>query len=121
MRGRFGDLVTAMITPFDQQGRQGRIDLDGAQRLASWLVDHGSDGLVVTGTTGEAPTLSDAERISLWRGVVEAVSGRASVIAGTGTNDTAHSVELTRQAAATGAAGVLVVGFELGDEAANPI
>ncbi len=76
--------------------------------LARWLADHGNDGLVVAGTTGEAPTLSDAEKLDLWRAVSEAVT--IPVIAGTGTNNTAETVELTRRATDTGVAGVLVVG-----------
>ena len=105
MRGRFGDLITAMVTPFGDDG----VDLAGARRLAAWLVDHGSDGLVVTGSTGESPTLSDAEKAALWGAVVEEVGDRASVIAGSGTYDTAHSVELTRQAEAAGCHAALVV------------
>jgi 4-hydroxy-tetrahydrodipicolinate synthase len=93
-----------MATPFDSEGR---LDLDGAVNLARHLVDHGSDGLVVTGTTGEGPTLSDSERTELWAAVAQSVS--VPVIAGSGTNDTAHSVELTRVATSVGAAGVLAV------------
>lgn len=104
MGGRFGSVVTAMVTPFDDAGR---LDLDGAVRLARWLVDHGSDGLVVTGTTGEVPTLADGEKLDLWRAVASAVT--VPVIAGTGTNDTRHTVELTRQATGSGVAGVLIV------------
>src|SRR5438874_7405226 len=102
--GRFGAVLTAMATPFDDDGR---LDVDGAVRLARWLTEHGNDGLVVAGTTGEGPVLSDDERLELWRAVAEAVS--VPVVAGTGTNDTAHSVELTRRAAGTGIAGTLVV------------
>ena len=102
--GRFGAVVTAMVTPFDGDGR---VDLDGATALARHLADHGSDALVVTGTTGEGPTLTDAERIDLWSAVSGAVT--VPVIAGSGTNDTAHSVELTRAATAAGAAGILAV------------
>lgn len=105
MRGRFGDVITAMVTPFGPDG----VDLAGARRLAGWLVDHGSDGLVVTGSTGEAWTLSDTEKVALWRAVVEEVGDRASVVAGTGTYDTAHTVELTRRAAEAGCDGALVV------------
>lgn len=101
---RFGEVITAMVTPFDDAGR---LDADAAAVLARWLADHGTDGLVVAGTTGEGPVLTDAEKLELWRTVAEAVT--IPVVAGTGTNDTAHSVELTRQAASTGAAGVLVV------------
>jgi len=102
--GRFGGVVTAMATPFDGEGR---LDLDGAARLARWLVDHGSDGLVVAGTTGEAPTLTDAEKRDLWRAVTEAVT--VPVVAGSGSNDTAHSVEMTKAAAEAGVAGILAV------------
>jgi len=101
---RFGALVTAMVTPFDDRGT---LDLDAAATLARWLVDHGSEGLVVGGTTGEGPVLSDAERADLWRAVAEAVT--VPVIAGSGTNDTAHSVRLTAAAEAAGADAVLIV------------
>jgi len=103
--GRFGTVLSAMITPFDANGA---LDLDMAQRVARWLVEHGNDGLVVAGTTGESPTLTDAERLDLIKAVAEAVT--VPVVAGTGTNDTPHSVGLTTQAAALGAAGVLIVG-----------
>jgi len=101
---RFGRVLTAMVTPFAEDGS---LDLDGAARLARWLVNEGNDGLVVAGTTGEASVLSDSERLSLVAAVGEAVA--VPVIAGTATNDTAHSVQLTREAAALGAAGILVV------------
>lgn len=101
---RFGRVVTAMVTPFDASGA---LDLDGARRLARWLQDHGNDGLVIAGTTGEAPVLTDDERLSLFAAVIEAVT--IPVIAGTGTNDTLHSVHMTKEATALGAAGVLVV------------
>ena len=101
---RFGAVVTAMVTPFDDEGA---LDLDGAAALARWLADHGSDGLVVAGTTGEGSVLTDDEKLDLWRAVAEAVT--VPVVAGTGSNDTAHSVELTRRAAGCGAAGVLAV------------
>ena len=102
--GRFGAVICAMATPFDADGR---LDLDGAATLARWLVDHGNDGLVVAGTTGESPVLSDAEKRDLWRAVRDAVT--VPVIAGTSTADTAHSVELTRTAAGIGVAGILAV------------
>jgi 4-hydroxy-tetrahydrodipicolinate synthase len=101
---RFGSVLTAMVTPFDDDLG---LDLDGAATLARWLVDHGNDGLVVAGTTGEGATLSDAEKLDLWRAVSEAVT--VPVVAGTGTYDTRHTVELTSRAAEVGAAGVLVV------------
>jgi 4-hydroxy-tetrahydrodipicolinate synthase len=101
---RFGRVLTAMVTPF---GEDGSLDLDVAQQLARYLQDHGNDGLVIAGTTGEAPVLTDDERLSLFAAVIEAVS--IPVVAGTGTNDTRHSVHLTKEAAALGAAGVLAV------------
>jgi 4-hydroxy-tetrahydrodipicolinate synthase len=102
---RFGRVLTAMVTPFDADGR---LDLDAARTLARWLEEHGNEGLVVAGTTGEAPVLSDDEKLSLWAAVVEAVT--IPVVAGTGTNDTVHSVHLTREASALGVAGILAVG-----------
>ncbi|MEV4874322.1 4-hydroxy-tetrahydrodipicolinate synthase [Streptomyces syringium] len=102
----FGRVLTAMVTPFTPEGD---LDLDGAQRLATHLVDAGNDGLVVNGTTGESPTTSDAEKAQLVRAVVEAVGDRAHVVAGAGTNDTAHSIELARSAEQAGAHGLLVV------------
>lgn len=101
---RFGRVLTAMVTPFDDNGT---LDLDVARRLARHLQDNGNDGLVIAGTTGEAPVLTDDERLSLFAAVIEAVT--IPVIAGTGTNDTAHSVHLTTEAEALGAAGVLAV------------
>jgi 4-hydroxy-tetrahydrodipicolinate synthase len=102
--GRFGAVVTAMATPF---GPDGLLDLDGAARLARYLVEHSSEALVVAGTTGEGVTLSDGEKADLWRAVAEAVT--VPVIAGSGTNDTHHSVALTRLGAQAGAAGILAV------------
>ncbi len=101
---QFGRVLSAMITPFDDQGH---LDLDVAVTLARYLQSTGHDGLVLAGTTGEAPTLSDDERLSLFAAVIEAVT--IPVIAGTGTNDTRHSVHLTKQAQQLGAAGVLAV------------
>lgn len=103
-RPRFGTLLTAMVTPFDEEGA---LDLDAAGRLAAWLVDHGSDGLVVAGTTGEGPTLTDDEKLDLFRCVKEAV--RVPVVAGAGNNDTAHSIEAARRATDVGVDGLLVV------------
>jgi 4-hydroxy-tetrahydrodipicolinate synthase len=97
-------VLTAMVTPFD---REGRLDIDAARRLARWLAGRGNDGLVVGATTGEATVLSDQEKRDLVRAVSEAVT--IPVIAGTGTNDTAHSIALTREAKSLGAAGVLLV------------
>ena len=102
----FGAVLTAMVTPFDADGA---LDLDAAQRLAVHLVDSGHDGLVVSGTTGESPTTTDAEKEALVRAVSEAVGDRAHVVAGVGTNDTRHSVELAQHAAKAGAGGLLVV------------
>jgi 4-hydroxy-tetrahydrodipicolinate synthase len=99
---RFGRLMTAMVTPMASDGA---IDLDAAQRLARFLVEEGNDGLVVCGTTGEAPTLSDDEKLAMFAAVVEAVD--VPVIAGTVGSDTAHSVHLTQQAAKLGVTGVL--------------
>ncbi|MEN9822035.1 MAG: dihydrodipicolinate synthase [Actinomycetota bacterium] len=101
---RFGRVLSAMITPFRADGS---LDLDESRRLARHLQSEGHDGLVIAGTTGEAPVLTDDERLSLFAAVIEAVT--IPVIAGTGTNDTAHSVHLTVEAAALGAAGVLAV------------
>ncbi len=102
----FGRVLTAMVTPFTANGA---LDLDGAQRLAAHLVDAGNDGLVVNGTTGESPTTSDAEKRDLVRAVIEAVGDRAHVVAGVGTNDTHHSIELAKEAAQAGAHGLLTV------------
>lgn len=104
--GQFGRMLTAMATPFDDELR---LDLDGAQRLAAHLADHGSDGVLVNGTTGESPTLGHDESLDLLRAVVEAVGDRVSVLAGTGKNDTAASVQATREAERIGADGVVVV------------
>jgi 4-hydroxy-tetrahydrodipicolinate synthase len=101
-----GEVLTAMVTPF---GEDGSVDLDRFRELCLHLVGNGSDGLVVAGTTGESPTLSDDERFSLFETAVEAVGGRASVIAGTGTYSTAHSVHLTERAHELGVDGYLVV------------
>ena len=103
---RFGRVVTAMVTPFTDDLT---LDVDRAQELAGWLVDHGSDGLVVTGSTGESATLTDEEKVTMWRAVAEAVGERATVIAGTGTYDTAHSIHLSEEAEKAGADGLLIV------------
>ncbi|MGY0019127.1 4-hydroxy-tetrahydrodipicolinate synthase [Streptomyces sp. cg35] len=102
----FGRVLTAMVTPF---AADGALDLDGAQRLAAHLVDAGNDGLIVNGTTGESPTTGNAEKADLVRAVVEAVGDRAHVVAGVGTNDTRHSIELARDAQQAGAHGLLTV------------
>jgi len=103
---RLGTVLTAMATPFTPDGS---LDTDAAARLATRLVDSGCDGLVISGTTGESPTTTDAEKSLLLRVVVEAVGDRARIIAGVGTYDTAHSVHLAKAAAADGAHGLLVV------------
>jgi len=102
----FGRVLTAMVTPFTAEGD---VDLDAVQRLATYLVDHGNDGIVVSGTTGESPTTTTEEDGRTLAAVIEAVGGRASVVAGVGTNDTRHSVELAEQAKKAGADGLLVV------------
>ncbi|MFB9074210.1 4-hydroxy-tetrahydrodipicolinate synthase [Citricoccus parietis] len=102
----FGTVVPAMVTPFTADGG---LDLDSAQRLANHLVDEGADGLVITGTTGETSTLLDEENVAMFEAVVEAVGDRAKVIAGTGMNDTGHSVHLSQLAAKTGVDGLLLV------------
>jgi 4-hydroxy-tetrahydrodipicolinate synthase len=105
-RAPFGRVLTAMVTPMTTDGS---IDTDAVATLATHLVDRGSDGLVVSGTTGESPTTSDEEKERVIRAVVEAVGDRAHIVAGVGTYDTAHTVELARQAEKAGAAGLLVV------------
>lgn len=104
MSGRFGRIVPAMITPFADDGS---LDVDGAVKLAKWLIDQGCDGLVVTGTTGEGPTITDEEDWELWRAITEAVS--VPVVIGSGTNDTRHSVEQSQMAKECGADGLLIV------------
>lgn len=102
----FGRVLTAMVTPMTNGGE---VDYHGAAELAAYLVDHGSEGLVISGTTGESATTTDAEKESLLRAVAEAVGDRAQVLAGVGTNDTAHSAELAREAEKAGATGLLAV------------
>jgi len=101
-----GEILTAIVTPFKADGA---VDLDRFRELATFLVDNGSDGLVVTGTTGESPTLTDEERFMLYAAALEEVGDRATVIAGTGTYSTAHSVHLTERAHELGADGFLIV------------
>jgi 4-hydroxy-tetrahydrodipicolinate synthase len=101
-----GEVLTAIVTPFHQDGS---VDVDSFRRLAAHLVDNGSDGLVVAGTTGEAPTLTDEEKLELFAAAVDAVGGRATVVANTGTYDTAHSVHLTGEAHDLGVDGILAV------------
>lgn len=102
----FGRVLTAMVTPFKPDGS---VDLDGVARVATHLVDNGNDGVVVSGTTGEAPTTSVAEDGEILRAVLDAVGDRATVVAGVGTNHTEHSVELIEQAQKAGADGALLV------------
>ena len=103
----FGRLITAMVTPFDVTGA---LDLDAAAALARHLVDEQDhDALIISGTGGESPTTTDAEKLTLLRAVLEAVGDRARIIAGAGTYDTAHSVHLAQACAAEGAHGLLVV------------
>jgi 4-hydroxy-tetrahydrodipicolinate synthase len=106
MNAPFGRVLTAMVTPFTADGT---LDVDGAQNLATTLVADGNDGLVISGTTGESPTTSDDEKETLLRAVVEAVGDRAHVVAGVGTNDTVHTVELARHAEKAGASALLLV------------
>jgi 4-hydroxy-tetrahydrodipicolinate synthase len=106
MSGRFGSVVTAMVTPFRDDHA---VDLDRAQELASWLVDNGSEAIVVAGSTGESPTLTHKEKAELFRAVGEAIRGRAKLICGTGTYSTAETLELTQAAEDAGADGLLVV------------
>ena len=102
----FGRVLTAMVTPFTPDGA---LDVDAAQRVANYLVDRGNDGLVVSGTTGESPTTTVDEDGRLLAAVIEAVGDRATIVAGVGTNDTRHSVELAEQARKAGAHGLLLV------------
>lgn len=102
----FGRVLTAMVTPFNSDGS---VDLDAVAKVADYLVSNGNDGIVVSGTTGEAPTTSAAEDGEILRAVMDAVGDRATIVAGIGTNDTRHSIELNEQAAKIGADGVLLV------------
>src|SRR6266705_5845427 len=106
MSALLGEVLTAIVTPF---GRDGSVDFERFRELAQHLVERGSDGLVVAGTTGESPTLTDDERLELFRVAVDTLGGRATVVAGTGTYSTAHSVHLTREAHKLGVDGLLVV------------
>jgi 4-hydroxy-tetrahydrodipicolinate synthase len=101
-----GEVLTAIVTPFHADGS---LDVDAFRRLATHLVDNGSDGLVVAGTTGEGPTLTDAEKLELFAAALDAVGDRATVVANTGTYDTQHSVELTGEAHDLGVHGILVI------------
>ena len=104
--GQIGRLLTAMVTPFDDQGR---VDYPQARRLATALVESGSEGLVVTGTTGESPTLSQEEKVRLWSEVKQAVGSRATVVAGAGNHSTGESIEMAREAEGVGADAALLV------------
>ena len=106
MTGRFGSVITAMVTPFREDHA---VDLDAAQELATWLIANGSDAVVVVGSTGESPTLTYKEKAELFRVVAEAVRGRGKVLCGTGTYSTAETLELTQAAEDAGADGILVV------------
>src|SRR3989442_11035896 len=105
--GDFGQVLTAMVTPFDAAGR---VDEEGVERLVDHLLANGSDGIVVCGTTGESPTLSHDEKIQMFRLVKSAVGGRGAVLAGTSSNDTSASISLSAEAAAIGVDGLLLVG-----------
>jgi 4-hydroxy-tetrahydrodipicolinate synthase len=106
MAARFGEVITAMVTPFDTDGS---LNVKAARALAAHLADHGSDGIVLAGTTGESPTLTHSEKLALIDNVAEEVGDRVKVVAGTGTYDTAESIELTREAAERGVDACLVV------------
>lgn len=103
----FGNLLTAMVTPFDDKME---VDYTQAANLAKYLAEHGSDGIVVCGTTGESPTLTKEEKIKLWQVVKEAVAGKAAVIAGTGSNNTKESIAMTKEAEKIGVDGAMLVG-----------
>lgn len=102
----FGKLITAMVTPFDQEGK---IDFEATKLLINHLIANGNDGIVVVGTTGESPTLSSKEKAELFKFTVEVVAGRVKVIAGTGTNSTANSIEATEIASNAGVDGIMLV------------
>lgn len=106
MTGRFGSVITAMVTPFREDHA---VDLDAAQELATWLIANGSDAVVVVGSTGESPTLTYKEKAELFRVVAEAIRGHGKVLCGTGTYSTAETLELTQAAEDAGADGILVV------------
>ncbi|HEX9411342.1 MAG TPA: dihydrodipicolinate synthase family protein, partial [Actinomycetota bacterium] len=106
MAGRFGSVITAMATPFRDDYV---LDLDGVQSLATWLLENGSDAVFVAGSTGESPTLTHKEKADLLRSTVQAAKGKGKVICGTGTYDTAESIELTKMAEKGGADAVVLV------------
>jgi 4-hydroxy-tetrahydrodipicolinate synthase len=103
---KFGQVLTAMVTPFDQNGE---VDFNATRRLVDYLIDNGTDALVVAGTTGESPTLTTDEKIALFKFVVGAAKGRVPVIAGTGSNNTRASISLTKQAEEAGVDGIMLV------------
>jgi 4-hydroxy-tetrahydrodipicolinate synthase len=102
----FGQLLTAMVTPFDQNGE---VDFNATRNLVDYLIENGTDGIVVAGTTGESPTLSSEEKVALFQFVVAVVNGRVPVIAGTGSNNTRASISLTKQAEEAGVDGIMLV------------
>ena len=102
----FGQVLTAMVTPFDQNGD---VDFNAARLLVNYLIENGTEGLVVSGTTGESPTLTLEEKVALFKLVVEEAAGRVPVIAGTGSNNTRASIQLTKLAAEAGVDGILLV------------
>ena len=102
----FGQVLTAMVTPFDQNGE---IDFEATRTLVNYLLANGTDGLVVSGTTGESPTLTTDEKVALFKFVVEVVAGRVPVIAGTGSNNTRASINLTKLAEEAGVDGIMLV------------
>lgn len=102
----FGQVLTAMVTPFDQNGE---MDFNATRTLVNYLIANGSDGLVISGTTGESPTLTTEEKVELFKFVVEVVDGRVPVIAGTGSNNTRASISLTKQAKEAGVDGIMLV------------
>jgi 4-hydroxy-tetrahydrodipicolinate synthase len=102
----FGQVLTAMVTPFDHNGE---VDFNATRTLVNYLINNGSDGLVIAGTTGESPTLTTEEKVELFKFIVEVVNGRVPVIAGTGSNNTRASISLTRQAEESGVDGIMLV------------
>lgn len=102
----FGNVLTAMVTPFNESNE---LDLEKTEQLVEYLIANGSDGLVVGGTTGEWPTLTEEEKLQLFEQVVKVVNGRAKVIAGTGTNSTESSIAITKEASKTGVDGIMLV------------
>ena len=104
---KFGQVLTAMVTPFDQNGE---IDFNATRTLVDYLIENGTDGIVVAGTTGESPTLTTDEKVALFKFVADTVNGRVPVIAGTGSNNTRASIGLTNQAEETGVDGIMLVG-----------